>query len=401
MDYISYLIITIGIGLSVWVIIRQKPWWKLTPDEKKKKLPLIIAGFIVIILGLVMFLFLYQFSSPQRNADSEQFTVAIGQDDSKEIFERLESKGFIRNKIAFNIALMGFKGINAICIDCIAPGAYKLSKSMSAWQIAKTLKQGPYMKWVVIPEGLRKEQIAEILAQTLNWDDQQKSDWVTKHTAMKYDYLEGVYFPDTYLIPVNETGLQIAQRFINKFNEKFLPYSDKFLEANIKWDTALKIASITQREASGQDDMPLIAGIIWNRLLADMKLDIDATLQYARDSELAFNDLCHSSGNKEQWSCDCVQEPDNCYIKNGYYQGTEYWWTPIAIEDKKTDSAYNTYLYKGLPPHPIANPGINAIDAVLNPTETNCFYYLHDNERNIHCVETYEEHLENIEKYLK
>lgn len=364
----------------------------LIPETKFPKSVFITGAIAVAFFVIVVVIYISFFSAPQSKTEPEQFTVAIGNNDSKEIAGQLKEQGFIRNEAVFRI-ILGDTGIES--------GAYKISKSMNVWQIVKAFKQGPYMKWVIIPEGLRKEQIAEILAQTLNWDEQEKSDWVTKYTAMEYDYLEGVYFPDTYLIPVNETGLEIAQRFINKFNEKFAHYADGFVQENIKWTTALKIASIVQREAAGKEDMSLIAGVIWNRLLNDTKLEIDATLQYVRDNQLAFKDLCHSSGNKEQWSCDCQQEPDNCYIKNGYYQGIENWWTPIAVKDKEIDSEYNTYLYKGLPLHPIANPGIEAIDAVLNPTETNCFYYLHDNDRNIHCAETYDEHLKNIEKWLK
>ena len=221
------------------------------------------------------------------------------------------------------------------------------------------------MKWVVIPEGLRKEQIAEILATELGWSDQEKSDWVTKYTVMNDDYIEGVYFPDTYLIPKDESGLQIAQRFIDKFNEQFAPYAEKFAAQNIKWTTALKIASLIQRETGSKEDMPLIAGIIWNRLLQGMKLDIDATLQYARGD----------TGNG--------------------------WWAPITVADKQIDSPYNTYLHSGLPPHPICNPGIDTIDAVLNPAKTECLYYLHDSNGQIHCAKTYEEHKANIEKYLK
>ncbi|MFH1565593.1 MAG: endolytic transglycosylase MltG [bacterium] len=112
--------------------------------------------------------------------------------------------------------------------------------------------------------------------------------------------------------------------------------------------------------------MPLIAGILWNRLLKEMKLEIDATVQYAR-------------GKTEKG-----------------------WWTPIKASDiTEIDSPYNTYKYKGLPPHPISNPGINAIEAVLNPIETDCLYYLHDDNREIHCAKTFEEHKANIEKYLK
>ena len=182
---------------------------------------------------------------------------------------------------------------------------------------------------------------------------------------MEYDYIEGVYFPDTYLIPINEAPLDVAKRLRAHFEEKFTPYAKEAIKQNIKWTTTLTLASIVQREASGKDDMPLIAGILWNRLLKGQKLEVDATVQYARGD----------TGNG--------------------------WWAPMSLADKQIDSPYNTYLNKGLPPHPISNPGTDAINAVLNPTETKCLFYLHDSAGTIRCAETYEEHLENIEQYLK
>lgn len=294
------------------------------------------------------------FGAPQGQEEFKRFTVPLNAE-AKNTIQELQEQGFIKSEHGFKIAL-GNVGIQ--------PGAYRISKSMNAWQIAKIIKQGPYMKWVVIPEGLRKEQIAEILTEELGWTDLQKNDWLTTYTAMNYDYVEGVYFPDTYLIPIGESGSGTAARFIDKFNEKFAPYYDKFTQANIKWDTALKIASLIQREAGSKEDMPLIAGIIWNRLLSGMKLEIDATLQYI------------------------TGQPGS-------------WWGAVKPEYKQIDSPYNTYLYKGLPPHPICNPGLDAIDAVLNSIETECLYYLHDSNKQIHCAKTYEEHLQNIEKYLK
>jgi UPF0755 protein len=89
------------------------------------------------------------------------------------------------------------------------------------------------------------------------------------------------------------------------------------------------------------------------------------------------------------------------YQPLGDYVSQGDWWTPIKPEDKNITSAYNTYRNGGLPPHPICNPGLAAIKAVLNPQETDCFYYLHDNNRQIHCAVTYEEHLDNIEVYLR
>ena len=332
-----------------------------------KNIRILIIGAIILfaIAGAGIFKYVSLFAAPQEQAEVERFTVAIGRENSDEVAQQLKAQGFIRSDLGFKIALLGFSGTNSVCSDCIKPGAYKISKAMNVWSIAKILQGAPYMKWVTIPEGLRKEQTAEILARELGWNDQQKSDWINKFTAMSYDYVEGVYFPDTYLIPVAETPLEVAQRFINKFNEKFSFYANQFAAANIKWTTALKIASIIERETGDKADMPLIAGIIWNRLNIGMKLEIDATVQYAR-------------GNTG-----------------------EGWWAPIKAADKQIDSPYNTYMYKGLPPHPIANSGIDAIDAVLNSTETDCLFYLHDPSKQIHCAKTYEEHLANIEKYLK
>lgn len=345
----------------------------------------IASGVILIMIGISVFAFQYQFSAPQKQAEAERFVIALGSPPPN-LAEQLKDKGLIRSEWAFNFALNRKGGLGKV-----QPGGYKISKSMTAWGIAEALTQEPYMKWVVIPEGLRKEQIAERLAGELGWTDQQKSDWVTKYTAMKYDETEGVYFPDTYLLPKDETPLQIADRLRAKFNEKFQPYADKFLKANIKWTTALKIASIVQREAAGKEDMPLIAGIIWNRLLKDMKLETDATIQYINDSRRNYLGIQCAEitpcGGQE------LVYVGNDAKKNG-------WWQPIKPADTKITSPYNTYLNKGLPPHPICNPGLDAIDAVLNSAETECLYYLHDSSRQIHCAKTYEEHQANIEQYL-
>ena len=322
-----------------------------------KKLKIAITAVVIVLILIIGGLIEYNslFGAPQKQAKTERFIVSLNSTEN-DVIQNLLEQGFIKSELGFRYALGKTK---------IQPGGYKIAKNMNAWKIAEVIVSKPYMKWVVIPEGLRKEEIGEILAQELDWNEEQKDDWTNKYTAMQYDYFEGVYFPDTYLIPKDETGLQIAQRFIDKFNEKFATYADKFIKANIKWTTALKIASLVQREAGGKNDMPLIAGILWNRLLKGMKLEVDATVQYCRGK-----------------------------TENG-------WWSAIKPADKEIDSLYNTYLYKGLPPHPIANPGINAIDAVLNSTETECLYYLHDKNRQIHCAKTYEEHLENIKQFLQ
>jgi UPF0755 protein len=318
----------------------------------------VVAIFGLIVIGFTFYRLF--FVPPQKQAEKEIFVVARTMD-SSDITTRLKKQGLIKRKGVFKLALYAAGGD-------VKPGGYQVSKAMNVWQMAKKLTSEPEMKWVTVPEGLRKEEIANKLAETLGWSEKEKNDWINKYTAMDYDYLEGVYFPDTYLISIDESGLEVAERFRRRFDEKFDPYYDKFLEENIKWTTGLTLASLIQREAAGKEDMALISGVLWNRLIEEMKLEVDATVQYARD-------------NREEITSD--------------------FWKPISPQDKEIDSQYNTYMYKGLPPFPICNPGLDAIEAAINPQDTDCFYYLHDPDRQIHCAETYEEHLENIDKYLR
>ncbi len=353
--------------------------------KNKKVLIAITVSLLVVVVVIGLVIYNSYFGAPQADAELEQVTVPLGSGDFIQLSELLKEKGFIKSETGFKLAYFKTMGIGftaTTCVDCYTPGAYKLSKSMTAWELANMIKKGPYMKWVVIPEGFRKEQIAELLSDALSWDKATKEKWITTYTSMKYEEIEGVYFPETYLIPVDETPLNVANRLRTKFNEKFAPYSQEALKQNIKWDTLIKVASIVQREAAGKDDMPLVAGIIWNRLLKDMKLEVDATAQYVTD--------------------DVIHHGEARYDKQpGSYSSDGEWWMPIKVADMDIASPYNTYRNKGLPPHPIANPGTDAISAVLNPTETECLYYLHDSSGQIHCAKTFEEHKANIADYLK
>lgn len=337
----------------------------LLNSEQKNKFFIFILLGVLLSIGLgTYFASSTLFGAPQKDVEPERFVIQIGKDDSREIETSLYEQAFIKSRLGFRIAFHGIFNINSICVDCIMPGAYKLSKDMTVFKIAEILKAGPYMKWTIIPEGYRKEQIAEIFANNLGWDRDQIKDFIDATNEVS-DIKEGIFFPDTYLVPVDENPSEVVSRLYTRFNEKFQPYLEETLKQNIKWTTLVKIASIVQRESAGKDDINLVAGILWNRLLQNMKLDIDATLQYVKGS----------SENE--------------------------WWPVIKSRDKKIDSPYNTYMYEGLPPQPISNPGINAIKAVLYPEKTDCLYYLHDLNKQIHCAETYEEHKANIEEFLR
>ena len=304
---------------------------------------------LVFIIGIIIVL--YQFSAPQIGAKEETLVVSLGTTE-KELIHKLKEEGFIRNERAFEFVLTikGWRGK-------IRPGGYLVSKGLNAWQLADILVNHPYQKWVIIPEGLRKEEIADIVQNKLAWSDDEKKEFLENAR-------EGYLFPDTYLFNLDFSGKEVAQRMTNNFNEKVAPLFIKAKENNIRNDTLIVLASLLQREAASEKEMPLIAGIIWNRWLKNMRLEIDATVQYALGRE----------GN---------------------------WWPKISSKDYRVNSPYNTYLHKGRPPTPICNPGLAAIEAVIYPKETEYFYYLHDSKGQIHLAKTYKEHLENINKYLK
>jgi conserved hypothetical protein, YceG family len=346
---------------------------------KKKSLINTIIGVMAILIIFLSYRVL--FSAPNKNDSPSQFINPPPSTIAGEIaiegygVRRLKAEGFIKNIFGFEIVFSLIGGHE------ILPGAYQVSSSMNAWQIAKIMKDGPNLVWVTIPEGLRKEQIADLLAAKLSWSDEDKKRWVTISTSLNIDYLEGVYFPDTYLLPINETPAQVALRMQRNFEEKFAPFAKDALAKNFKWTTVLKMASLIQREAAGKDDMPLIAGILWNRLDRNMRLDIDSTVQYIRDNLIHYG------------KAPTTVQAISYTIAGG-------WWSPIVVADKLVDSPFNTYIYKGLPPHPISNPGADAIEAVINPEKTDCLYYLHDASRIIHCSKTLQEHKANIAKYL-
>ncbi len=310
---------------------------------------------LLILGGLISYA--HAFGPVGSDLTSKEFVITPN-DSMNDIAGRLKDSGLIKNEWAFRLAYL-----RAAAGTGVRPGGYEIAPSMDVWTVASTLAQTPYLAWVVIPPGLRKEQIGDLLAKTLSWTESEKQEWNSVATNPSPNYAEGVYYPDTYLIPSDQTPVQVAARLRERFSEAFTPYAEEAAKQNIKWTTVLTIASLIEREAAGPD-MELISGIIWNRLEKNMALQIDASLQYVKGNE----------GN---------------------------WWPIVKSEDKYLDSPFNTYQHTGLPPHPISNPPLAAIEAALNPSVTKCLYYLHDNHGLIHCSPNYAGQLANVNKYLK
>ena len=325
-----------------------------------KKYLFLFGALTLLFIGVGFLSYHFLFGAPDITARAEQLTIPLGTSES-DIIQKLYDQGFIRSKLGFQLVL-DVKHENGM----IQPGGYEIPAGTSAWGAADTLKVGPALVWVVVPEGLRKEEIGALLAKALLWTDTQKTEWTNVDTVTPADYFEGVYFPDTYLMPASTTPADAAKRMQDQFQSSFASDAKAAVAQNIKWTTLLKIASLVQREAAGPTDMPLVAGIIWNRLLQNMRLQLDSTVQYARGDT--------ATG----------------------------WWAPVSAADiKNIDSPYNTYEHNGLPPTPIDNPGLDAIHAALYPASTTCLYYLHDANGQIHCADTFAEHQANIAKYLQ
>jgi UPF0755 protein len=223
----------------------------------------------------------------------------------------------------------------------------------------------PDMKYVAIIEGMRKEEIAKVYQKALGWDEIQTEEFAN-YLGCYPDEEEGTFYPAVYVVPKDASPDEIKETMHEKFDEKVATIAEKnqTISPVVNMDMIVRVASIIQREAAGKKDARLVSGIIWNRIFNGMKLDMDATLQYVK-------------GNEDKW------------------------WPRVKSEDKYLESPYNTYMYKGLPPTAISNPGLWAIEAAINPQKTECIFYLHDAKRQIHCAKTYEQHKKNINIYLR
>ncbi|HRH24309.1 MAG TPA: endolytic transglycosylase MltG [Candidatus Paceibacterota bacterium] len=318
----------------------------------------IFYAFLVLAALLIIFVSLHAALFGPPGTDTTRENLIVQPDETlEEIAADLEAKGFVRHAFVFRFAYTV-----ARTDDSIRPGGYELARDMDAWTVAATLGRAPYLSWITIPSGVRKEEIAEILTESLGWTRAQHDEWLAA-TETSADLTEGVYFPDTYLIPSDQPPAQIAARLRGRFEEAFAPYATIAADKDIPWTDVVNLAALVEKEAA-KNDKALVAGILWNRINKNMKLQVDATLQYMVGSE-------------------------------------EDWWPTPNVDDKTSTSTFNTYKYEGLPPHPIANPSLESIAAVLAPQKTACLYYLHDSRGVIHCSTNYKAHVANVNRYLK
>jgi UPF0755 protein len=264
-------------------------------------------------------------------------------------------------------------------------GHYVLSPDLTMKVLGVSLLEGrPQEIVITIPEGWRAEQIAELLSREQVMDSVTFLEVVRQGTGVDHPLLadrplgqgyEGYLYPDTYRLTFEVTPTDLIRLMLDTMADK-LPADPFSLAAaqNLTFYQALTVASIVEREAVIAEERPTIASVYLNRLAPNSPhplLEADPTVQYAM----------------------------------GYQPETGQWWkTPVSLEEyAQVDSPYNTYLYPGLPPGPIANPGSGAIIAVLEPAQTGYYFFVC---REPGCAggghifaTTYEEHLQNVDRY--
>ena len=329
---------------------------------KNRKFLIFVLLFILLILSPVVANVYYnQLLKPVAQEQSEQIFVVKPGQPIIQIGQNLEEAGLVKNAFAFRL-LIAQMGIG----KSIQAGDFRLSPHMSSREIAGSLTHGAIDIWITIPEGQRLEEIADTVEAKLKTKDNENYQFDKKEFVKGAK--EGYMFPDTYLIPKDTTADLVVQRLMLTFEEKV---GDSLLEKGSKYDLTpqevIILASLIEREAKSNEERPIIAGILLNRLNAQIALQVDATVQYAK----------------------------------GYDAASDSWWPQVTQDDyRQVKSPYNTYLRVGLPPAPIANPGLDAIRAAANPQDTDYLYYLHDSEGKIHYAKTSEEHNKNIQDYL-
>jgi len=308
-------------------------------------------------------------TEPVNPAGAEVNLSIISGESVPSITGKLWDEGLIPNPGVFRSYLQ-YTGLDT----SLKAGDYKLNPSMSPIEIAQTIQSSlsADITLTILP-GWRTEEIANALPTSgFNITAEEFFSSVHTHpegysfsTCIAGDSLEGYLFPGSYTLPRESTLDDLLTQILMNFETQVTPeLRSGFTAQGLDLCQAVSLASIVQREAVLEEEMPIIASVFYNRLNSGDLLASDPTVQYA----LGFNQK----------------------------QGT--WWTnPLSLQDLKVDSPYNTYIYAGLPPGPISNPGLAALKAVAFPAQTAYYYFRAacDGSGRHVFSETFDEHLAN------
>lgn len=360
---------------------------KKRKSRRKKEDRVVRKIVLVIILALVIVGLIFGFSTynyvkssikPLEPNSEESISVTIPNGSSnKMIGEILEEENIINSGMVFNY-YMKFNNQ-----DGFQAGEYVFSPSMTLNEIADSLKKGESalnQAKIAVPEGYDIEEIAsDISEQTefseddfldlMNDDDffnelQEEYPELLNDAAEAEDVryrLEGYLFPATYDYQPDMSLKELVQQMVATTDSIMENYYDDIDDSDLNVQETMTVASLVEKEGVTEEDRKQIAQVFFNRTEADMPLQSDISILYALGE------------HKEL----------------------------VTYEDLEVDSPYNLYQNTGYGPGPFDNPSEDSIDAVLNPTDNDYYYFVADvSTGNVYYAETYEEHNELIEKYM-
>ena len=317
---------------------------------------------VLIVLSIVAWFLDAVYANRALPTVATQVTIVRGSS-LADIATQLARNGVIGNATAFRV-LAKLERSDAD----VEAGAYRFDAHQTQSQVLRALRTGgaQVARWVTFPEGFTDAQIARRL-QTQGLGSAPTLERTFASTSLDVDgtrtpSLEGYLFPSTYLVDVTATPSQIVAMLTGQFFKELPSDAAARAEAlHVTVPQAVAVASLVEREAKIDADRPMIAGVIYNRLREHMPLQVDATIEYA---------LPHHKAE-------------------------------LSYADLKIDSPYNTYLHEGLPPTPIANPGLPSLEAALHPAKTDALYYVYCGGGHHVFAKTLAQHQANVARCLK
>ena len=344
---------------------------KETKPPIRKKAVFFMAGIFLLLAATGgVFYAIYQIHWPidGQGIKEEVFVVEKGRG-VKQIGQQLEQEKLIRSAFWFKAYIWLKKRSNSL-----QAGEYVLSRDYNIPQITDILGGGRVIRneaQLTFPEGFTVKQIKSRLLENgfgaaEGLEREKIGEYQVQYKFLSWlpseTNLEGFLFPDTYIFERRGKKEEIVKKFLDNFDKKLIPSLRAEIEKQQKGIYEIIIlASIIQQEAVNNEEMPIISGVFSNRLAKGMALQSDATVNYATGKSL----------RQPTW------------------------------DDTKEASPYNTYLHIGLPPGPICNPGLAAIEAAIYPAATDYYYFLHPLDGATVFSKTVEEHNRNKAKYLK
>ncbi len=290
---------------------------------------------------------------------------------AKEIGQTLAQAKVVRSRRLFEV-LVGITGVQ----NSLEAGDYEFDPGLPAIEVVRRIAEGKTAsREVTIPEGLRVEEIGDILEKQ---GVVSKQGFLSALVKSRYDSpflqqvtsndLEGFLFPASYLFFRSTSADQVVAAMLRAFQDNV---ADKVqLEGqSMTLEQLVTLASIVEREAAVASERPIIASVYLNRLRVSLPLQADPTVQFALTQDLAG------------------------VAKYGY------WKKGLTTDDLKIESPYNTYIHPGLPPGPIANPGLDSIDAVIRPAQTDYLFFVAKGDGTHAFARTLPEQLQNIQRY--